>query len=168
MSAPDDQQRSEEAPTLDRLARERLPAEPSAAALLAAYGAILDALWAQLVPLVGELGAAAIVRRGVQVAAREQALVRRVRIGALGAELKSLVEAPEPDPTATSAALTALARALPAILHGLIGPGFLAKLLHDVERALDRPGEVGPAAASSALDGHDLSSTVEGEPDDDQ
>jgi hypothetical protein len=141
MPATDSQRPAEEAPTLESLARRRLPAEATATAVLAAYGALFDALWTRLLPLVGDSGAGAILRRAVELAAREQALVRRVRIGARGTQLRLLAASPAPDPAALVAALTALTQALESTLLGLVGPDQLATLARDVSQALELPAE---------------------------
>jgi hypothetical protein len=141
MPASDDQPPAEEALTLAQLAPRRLAADASPAAILAAHGVVLDALWARLLPVVGDAGAAAIFRRAVQTTARGQPLARRVRVGRRGADLQPLMTPPAPDAPALATTLDALVGALEATLVGLVGPDQLARLAHDIERALEPPDE---------------------------
>ena len=167
MPTSDDQRPAGAAPPLAQLALQRLPAESSAAAILGADGAVLDALWARLLPLVGDAGVAAIFRRAVQTAARAQPRVKRVRVGRRGAEIQPLLTSPAPDSPALVATLGALVGALETILRGLVGPEQLAQLARDIERALEPPDGHSPLA-SCPPEGRDVSRTVDREPDDDR
>jgi hypothetical protein len=141
MPASDDQPPGEEALTLAQLAPRRLAADAPPAAIVAAHGAVLDALWARLLPLVGEAGAAAIFRRAAQTSARDQPLAQRVRVGRRGADLQPLMTPPAPDASALAATLDALVGALETILSSLVGPDQLARLARDIAQASEPPDE---------------------------